>query len=170
MRPRVEDENQRLERTVLSPLRQTGTGYYVFILFLLAIVAWGFYAYITQIYYGLVVTGMRDIVMWGLYLVNFVFFIGISHAGTLISAILRVTNAGWRTPITRMAELITVVAISIGALMPVIDLGWGTRSGYGTLLSTGVSSPLSSGTSSPSPLIWWEASFTCTCPLSLILP
>ncbi len=123
MRARVEDQNQRLERTVLNPLRQTGTGYYVFILFLLAIVAWGFYAYITQIYYGLVVTGMRDIVMWGLYLVNFVFFIGISHAGTLISAILRVTNAGWRTPITRMAELITVVAISIGALMPIIDLG-----------------------------------------------
>jgi molybdopterin-containing oxidoreductase family membrane subunit len=58
-----------------------------------------------------------------LYLVNFVFFIGISHAGTLISAILRVTGASWRTPITRMAELITVVAISIGALMPIIDMG-----------------------------------------------
>jgi molybdopterin-containing oxidoreductase family membrane subunit len=124
MRPRAfETRYERLERTVLNPLRQTGTGYYVFVLFLLAIVAWGFYAYITQIYYGLAVTGMRDVVMWGLYLVNFVFFIGISHAGTLISAILRVTNAGWRTPITRMAEIITVVAISIGALMPIIDLG-----------------------------------------------
>jgi molybdopterin-containing oxidoreductase family membrane subunit len=66
---------------------------------------------------------MRNVVIWGLYLVNFVFFIGISHAGTLISAILRVTNAGWRTPITRMAEMITVVAISIGALMPIIDMG-----------------------------------------------
>ena len=123
MRPRIESENEHLQRMVLNPLRQTGTGYYVFVLFLLAIVAWGFYAYITQIYYGLVVTGMRDVVMWGLYLVNFVFFIGISHAGTLISAILRVSNAGWRTPVTRMAELITVVAISIGALMPIIDLG-----------------------------------------------
>ncbi len=123
MRPRVESESQRLERTVLSPLERTGTAYYVFILFLLGVVALGVYAYITQIYYGLVVTGMRDTVFWGLYLVNFVFFIGISHAGTLISAILRVTNAGWRTPITRMAELITVVAISIGALMPIIDLG-----------------------------------------------
>ncbi len=123
MRPRVESENERLQRTVLNPLRQTGIGYYAFVMFLIAVVAWGFYAYITQIYYGLVVTGMRDVVMWGLYLVNFVFFIGISHAGTLISAILRVTNAGWRTPVTRMAELITVVALSIGALMPIIDLG-----------------------------------------------
>ena len=124
MRPRVvEGYHERLERTVLGPLTQTTNVYYVFILFLLAVVAWGLYAYITQFRYGLIATGMRDVVIWGLYLVNFVFFIGISHAGTLISAILRVTNAGWRTPVTRMAELITVVAISIGALMPIIDLG-----------------------------------------------
>jgi molybdopterin-containing oxidoreductase family membrane subunit len=123
MRPRGEGYLERLERTVLGPLTRTSRGYYIFVLSLLAVVAWGFYAYITQLSYGLLATGMRDVVMWGLYLVNFVFFIGISHAGTLISAILRVTNAGWRTPVTRMAELITVVAISIGALMPIIDLG-----------------------------------------------
>ena len=119
----VEGYQQRLERVVLNPLTQTSIFYYVFVLFLLAVVAWGLYAYVVQLRYGLLATGMRDVVMWGLYLVNFVFFIGISHAGTLISAILRVTNAGWRTPITRMAELITVVALSIGALMPIIDLG-----------------------------------------------
>lgn len=123
MRPRVESYRQRLERTALNPLTQTSQGYYAFVLFLLAVVAWGGYAYLVQLRYGLLATGMRDVVMWGLYLVNFVFFIGISHAGTLISAILRVTHAGWRTPVTRMAELITVVAISVGALFPVIDLG-----------------------------------------------
>ena len=124
MRVRVaESYQERLERVVLNPLTQTSKGYYVFILFLLAVVAWGIYAYIIQLRYGLLATGMRDVVMWGLYLVNFVFFIGISHAGTLISAILRVTHAGWRTPVTRLAELITVVALSIGALMPLIDLG-----------------------------------------------
>ncbi len=124
MRARViEGYQERLERTVLNPLTQTSTGYYAFILFLLTVVAWGLYAYIVQLRYGLLATGMRDVVMWGLYLVNFVFFIGISHAGTLISAILRVTHAGWRTPVTRLAELITVVALMIGALMPIIDLG-----------------------------------------------
>ncbi len=51
------------------------------------------------------------------------FFIGISHAGTLISAILRVTNAGWRAPITRIAEFITVVALICGAAMIVVDMG-----------------------------------------------
>lgn len=119
----AEGYSERLERTVLNPLSQTTRGYYVFVLLLLAVVAWGLYAYITQLRYGLLMTGMRDVVVWGLYLVNFVFFIGISHAGTLISAILRVTHAGWRTPVTRMAEIITVVALMIGALMPIIDLG-----------------------------------------------
>ncbi len=124
MRQRIEtDHYGHLERTVLNPLAGSSKSYYVFILVLLSIVGWGIYAYIIQLRYGLLATGMRDVVVWGIYLVNFVFFIGISHAGTLISAILRVTGAGWRTPITRMAELITVVAISIGALMPIIDVG-----------------------------------------------
>src|SRR3990172_5502019 len=64
-----------------------------------------------------------DRISWGLYITTFVFFIGISHAGTLISAILRVSHAGWRTPITRMAEFITVVALIVGALFPIFDLG-----------------------------------------------
>lgn len=114
---------ERLERTVLKPLAGSSRNYYIFVLSLLAVVLWGLYAFIVQLRYGLVSTGMRDQVLWGFYLVNFVFFIGISHAGTLISAILRVTHAGWRTPVTRMAEMITVVAISVGALMPIIDLG-----------------------------------------------
>ncbi|MBI4295818.1 MAG: polysulfide reductase NrfD [Chloroflexi bacterium] len=123
MRLRFEDAQQRLERTALGSLTQTSPGYYLLVLILLAVIAWGMYAFYVQLRFGLMSTGMRDKVFWGLYLVNFVFFIGISHAGTLISAILRVTQAGWRTPVTRMAELITVVAISIGALMPIIDLG-----------------------------------------------
>ena len=62
--------------------------------------------YFNQIRYGLAVTGMNQPVTWGFYIVNFVFFIGISHAGTLISAILRLSKAEWRRPITRMAEVI----------------------------------------------------------------
>jgi hypothetical protein len=51
---------------------------------------------VIQLAYGLRVTAMRDVVSWGLFISTFVFFIGISHAGTYISAVLRVTNAGWR--------------------------------------------------------------------------
>ncbi|MBI2183889.1 MAG: polysulfide reductase NrfD [Thaumarchaeota archaeon] len=107
----------------MLPLQKTGVNFYLFVAALAAIVGWGLYAYSTQLKDGLATTGMRDLVSWGVYISNFVFFIGISHAGTLISAILRVTNADWRRPVTRMAEAITVMALMIGALFPIIDLG-----------------------------------------------
>jgi len=66
---------------------------------------------------------MMQPVTWGFYIISFVFFIGISHAGTLISAILRITQAEWRRPITRMAEVITAIVLAIGGLHPIIDLG-----------------------------------------------
>jgi len=66
---------------------------------------------------------MNQPVSWGFYIINFVFFIGISHAGTLISAILRLNHAEWRRPITRMAEVITAIVLAIGGLHPIIDLG-----------------------------------------------
>jgi len=114
---------ERLESTALGPLNTTGRNYYLFILLLSAVLMWGVYAYFVQVYYGLVSTGMRDMVFWGLYIANFVFFLGIAMAGTVISAVLRVTRAGWRTPITRMAEIVTVSALMVGALMPIVDLG-----------------------------------------------
>ena len=66
---------------------------------------------------------MTNYFSWGVYIVNFVFFIGVSHAGTLVSAILRVTGAQWRRPITRMAEAITLFALMVGAPMVNIDMG-----------------------------------------------
>ncbi len=122
LRP-VAEFRRDLETRVLAPLITAGRWYYVVVIALAAVLAWGIYAYFTQLNQGLIVTGMRDRISWALYITLFVFFIGISHAGTLISAILRVTKAGWRTPITRMAEFITVVALMVGALMPMIDLG-----------------------------------------------
>jgi Ni/Fe-hydrogenase subunit HybB-like protein len=117
------DYNERLKNSVFYPLYHTTKAYYVFILVLLAVMAWGGYNYITQLRFGLTVTGLNDTTFWGLYIVNFVFFIGISYAGTLVSAVLRVTGASWRTPITRMAEVIAIVGIMIGGLMPLIDVG-----------------------------------------------
>ena len=114
---------ERLEETALAPIRRTGLRYWALVAFLLAVIGWGAYAYSVQLRDGLVVTGMRDRISWGLYIATFVFFIGISHAGTLISAILRVSQARWRTPVTRMAEFITVVALVVGASYVIIDLG-----------------------------------------------
>ncbi|MBI4202885.1 MAG: polysulfide reductase NrfD [Chloroflexi bacterium] len=116
-------KREELVQTALRPLIRTGMGYWLVVGAFVLVLAWGIFAYVTQYHNGLVVTGMRDRISWGLYIVLFVFFIGISHAGTLISAILRVVKAQWRTPVTRMAEFITVVALSVGALMPLIDMG-----------------------------------------------
>ena len=82
------------------------------------LVAWGY-----QLRRGMGVTGLQRPVFWGFYIVDFVFWIGISHAGTLISAILRLTDAGWRKPVTRAAEAITVFALMIGGMFPIIHLG-----------------------------------------------
>src|SRR3989304_2062506 len=119
----TEDYVGRLENAVMYPITHTGRNFYIWAFFLFIIVAWGLFAYYTQLRYGLVATGMNDVVVYGLYIVNFVFFIGISYAGALVSAILRLTNAGWRNPITRMAELVAVGGLTDGAIQPILDLG-----------------------------------------------
>lgn len=108
---------------LLQPLANYSKAYYAFVGFLLGVIGLGAYAYSTQLQNGLVVTGMRNNVLWGLYITNFVFFIGISHVGALMSAILRLSGAEWRKPITRMAEAITACSLAVGALMPIVDLG-----------------------------------------------
>ncbi|MGE5071964.1 MAG: NrfD/PsrC family molybdoenzyme membrane anchor subunit [Anaerolineae bacterium] len=114
---------ERLEERVLAPLRGTGWRYYAWLAILLAMLGWALFAYSRQLIDGLIVTNLRDRISWGLYIASFVFFIGISHAGTLLSAILRVTRAHWQMPITRMAEFITGVALMVAALFPAIDMG-----------------------------------------------
>ena len=116
-------EPDRVEHDLLATLDPLGRAGRVWIASLLVVCAVALGAYIYQLALGLRVTSMRNYVSWGAYMTSFVFFIGISHAGTLISAILRVTNAGWRRPITRMAEAITVLALMIGASMVVVDMG-----------------------------------------------
>lgn len=111
------------ERVLLRPLVDTSRSFYVAVAFLCAIVLLGMVAYYIQVRYGLGRTGLNRPEYWGIYIISFVFFIGISHAGTLISAILRVSQAEWRRSITRSAELITVLVIGFGAIQPIIDLG-----------------------------------------------
>ncbi|MBI2165055.1 MAG: polysulfide reductase NrfD [Chloroflexi bacterium] len=120
---RTPTAEERLEERVFRPLVHTSLGWYLWTAFLIAIIAFGLFGYTNQLRRGLAVTGMRDTVIWGLYISNFVFFSGVSMAGTFISAILRITGAEWRRPLTRMAELTTVAALLMTALMPVVDMG-----------------------------------------------
>jgi len=73
---------------------------------------------------GVGVTGLSRPVFWGFYMTNFVFWIGISHAGIMISAILRLTQAEWRRPITRAAEVMTVFSLSAAMMAaPMVHVG-----------------------------------------------
>ena len=108
---------------LIRPIEEGGAGFRVAFTLLTLILLAGWVLFSRQILYGLGVTGLNQPVAWGFYIVNFVFFIGISHAGTLISAILRLSNAEWRRPITRMAEVITVIVLAIGGFHPLLDMG-----------------------------------------------
>jgi Ni/Fe-hydrogenase subunit HybB-like protein len=114
---------RRDDEALFRSVFQTGRRVYILAGILLALIAWGAFAYITQLRKGLGVTGLNRPVFWGMYIINFVFFIGISHAGTLVSAILRIMGAGWRRPITRAAEAITVFSLVLGVGNILIDLG-----------------------------------------------
>ena len=94
----------------------------LFVLFTLFFIA-GFPALIIQIIKGHIVTGMRDNVVWGIYIVNFIFFIGISYAGALISGILYLLKVDWRHPIIRIAEMITVISTILGPLYILLCMG-----------------------------------------------
>jgi molybdopterin-containing oxidoreductase family membrane subunit len=105
------------------PLVRTTKTFWRWVALMAAVAVWGAIAYVYQLKNGLGVTGLNTPEYWGIYIICFVFFIGISHAGTLISAILRVANAEWRRSITRSAEFITVLVIGFGAVQPILDLG-----------------------------------------------
>src|SRR5947208_6065305 len=114
---------RRINGDLLRPLLHTSWRFWALVVFLGAIVLTGLGAWLYQMYFGFGVSGVRWPIFWAFYVTNFVFWIGISHAGTLISAILRLVNARWRRPITRCAEVITVFALMIGAMFPIIHLG-----------------------------------------------
>ena len=119
----MDDIRKDKDYTLYRPILETDKSFYLIITILLAVIAWAGYMYIRQLQAGLGVTGLNRSISWGFYIINFVFFIGISHAGTLISAILRLSQAEWRRPITRMAEVITAIVLLIGAVHPILDLG-----------------------------------------------
>ena len=83
----------------------------------------GLYAYYRQVTMGLVVTNLRDYASWGIYISNFVFFVAISLVGSLITAIFRLADVKWRTPLTRISEIIAVSAILFASIIIIVDMG-----------------------------------------------
>ncbi|MGB5462834.1 MAG: NrfD/PsrC family molybdoenzyme membrane anchor subunit [Aureibaculum sp.] len=83
----------------------------------------GVIAYIDQVIKGQIVTNMNDYALWGIYISNFVFFVATSFVGAVTVAVLRLTNNSWRTPIVRIAEIISLAAIIMAGITIMIDMG-----------------------------------------------
>ncbi len=87
-----------------------------FVLWLLAAIVWLFYR-------GIGIWGINSTIVWGVAIANYVWWIGMGNAGTLISAMLLLTRQRWRASINRFAEAMTLFAVAIAGLMPIIHLG-----------------------------------------------
>ena len=119
--PAVKDYEQ-VDREIIATLRPTG-GWFVLLFTAITCLLIGIACWMYQIHEGLGVAGYSPPVMWGVYIITFVFWIGIGHAGTLISAILFLFRAGFRTTIYRCAEAMTVFAVMTAGLFPIIHIG-----------------------------------------------
>ena len=114
---------------------------------LIAIVAVGVYAYALQLIHGEAVTGMRDIgtgggAAWGLYIAMAVYFIGVSWAGITIAGLIRLMKLEQLRPVCRMAELLTIIALILGAFSILADLGKPWRGILHLFLYARLQSPL----------------------------
>jgi molybdopterin-containing oxidoreductase family membrane subunit len=112
-----------VNRDILATLGRPGPVYSLILLvcFILVAIGGGCWAYMIKT--GIGVTGLNNPVGWGSFITNFVFWVGIGHAGTLISAILFLLRASWRTAIFRAAEASTIFAVATAGLFPLIHIG-----------------------------------------------
>jgi molybdopterin-containing oxidoreductase family membrane subunit len=117
--PTYDEVTRDVAATIGSPKK----GYFVLLGIVMVVLAVGAIALLYQIRLGLGVAGYAPPVLWGVYITTFVFWVGIAHSGTLISAILYLFRSAWRTSVYRTAEAMTVFAVMTAGLFPLIHVG-----------------------------------------------
>ncbi len=113
------------QQTIIDDLapRKFGKNGIIWVSFLVILSIAGIVAYIDQVIKGQEVTNMRDYALWGIYISNFVFFVATSFVGSVTVAILRLTKNTWRTPLVRIAEIISLASIIMAGITIMIDMG-----------------------------------------------
>jgi len=114
---------EEMNQMVLDPMYRTSRLLWMTLMLTGGLVVAYGVTFSAQMWYGLGITGLMRPVMWGPYIVNLVYFIGVGHAGTFISAALRALKFEWRRPISRAAEIVTVFGLMCAAAFPVVHLG-----------------------------------------------
>ncbi len=95
----------------------------IWIAFLVGVILVGLVAFIIQVVKGHIVTGMRDNVVWGIYIINFIFFVCLSYSGAFISGILHFFKTPWKNSVSRIVEIITVLSLIIGPIFILLCIG-----------------------------------------------
>jgi Ni/Fe-hydrogenase subunit HybB-like protein len=125
----VQNEEERpvtyaeVNDTVLSMLEPPGAGWWALFASAILLLIVGAGSWFYQMWSGFGASGKSHPIGWGTYITNFVFWVGIAHSGTLISAVLYLFRAYFRQPIYRLAEAMTVFAVMTAGLFPIIHLG-----------------------------------------------
>ncbi|MBK5306521.1 MAG: polysulfide reductase NrfD, partial [Frankiaceae bacterium] len=112
-----------VREAVLRPFGKPSRGYLLVVGLLGAVVLTGVAAWVVQLRRGMGVAGYDDHAFWAIYIANVITFIGVSYGGAVVSAILRLTGADWRAPLTRLAEGTAVVTVIIGGAFIIPHLG-----------------------------------------------
>lgn len=123
MKEAINFQFKDINRDILRTLEKPSLAYWMMIAIIIGGVGVGAFCFSIQIREGMGVAGLNHPVGWGVYITDFVFWIGIGHAGTLISAILFLFRAKWRNAIFRSAEAMTIFAVMTALLFPVIHIG-----------------------------------------------
>jgi len=123
IRPARRPPDSKVNRDLLSVMEGVSPGYFGLLGLCVLFVTLAGGTWVYQVYKGLGIAGYAHPVFWGAYIVTFVFWVGIAHAGTLISAILYLFRAKWRNAINRSAEAMTVFAVLTAAQFLGIHVG-----------------------------------------------
>jgi molybdopterin-containing oxidoreductase family membrane subunit len=113
----------RINQIILYPLLKTSGGWIGIFLVSFALLMAFLYAFYNLLAVGVGIWGVNVPVGWGMDILNFVWWIGIGHAGTLISAILLLFKQDWRTSINRAAEAMTLFAVACAGMYPLFHTG-----------------------------------------------
>ena len=113
-----------VHRDVVRSIVETGPRYYVTLVTAIGVtLLCFFFPWFYQLYYGLGAAGMNHPTVWGTYLASFIFWIGLSHSGTLLSCVLHLTNSPWRKAMYRSAEAMTLFSLMVAATFVMVHVG-----------------------------------------------
>lgn len=119
----VELRKRELVNEFSPMLQKTTRTSLIWIGFLVAVIAVGIVAFFVQLFEGHIVTGMRDNVVWGIYIINFIFFVCLSYSGAFISGILHFFNTPWKNSVSRIVEIVTVLSLIVGPIFILLCIG-----------------------------------------------